>query len=457
MVRRRLAPRKRPVFALLVVVACGASGFAAAGEPPTYNGKIAAILRRHCFECHRPGRVGPFPLANYEQARKRAGDIAAVVAERRMPPWKPAPGVGPKLKGDRSLAAADIAALSAWSRAGAPLGDPAAILTAVAEEPEGWTLGTPDLILAPAEEFVIPAVGEDIYRCFVIPTDLPRDVYIAAVEYRPGNRRVVHHITTFVDTGGEGRVKDAAAPGPGYPCPAGSGVAAHGDLGGWAPGNEPCRLPEGVGRSLPRRADVILQVHYHPSGKPERDRTRIGLYFCRMPVKQTLQWNGAANLDFRLAAGNPKIDVRAEWYVPVDVVALAVAPHMHRLGRDLAMSVKFPDGRIEQLIDIPAWDFGWQGTYYFERPIDLPRGSVVRVRAHFDNSKDNPLNPNHPPRAVTWGEGSRDEMCVGYIAVVKKGQDLTRPGELDDLFETFVRQRRESLDARPNGGRQSPR
>jgi hypothetical protein len=267
----------------------------------------------------------------------------------------------------------------------------------------------------------------------------------------------VHHITTFVDAKGGGRVKDAASPGPGYPCPSGSGVAAHGDLGGWAPGNEPCRLPEGVGRSLPRRADVILQVHYHPSGKPERDRTRIGLYFCRTPVKQALQWNGAANLDFRLAPGQARVEVRAEWNVPVDVVALAVAPHMHRLGRDIAMSVKFPDGRVEPLIDIPAWDFGWQNTYYFERPIDLPRGSVVRVRAHFDNSKDNPSNPSHPPRAVTWGEGSGDEMCVGYIAVVKKGQDLTRPGERDDLFETFVRQREASLEAGANSRtRRSP-
>jgi hypothetical protein len=231
-------------------------------------------------------------------------------------------------------------------------------------------------------------------------------------------------------------------------------VAAHGDLGGWAPGNEPCRLPDGIGRPLPRGADVILQVHYHPSGKPERDRSRIGLYFCKAPVRRTLQWNGAANLDFVLPPGRANIAVRASWYVPVAVEALAVAPHMHRLGRDMTMTVTYPDGRSALLIRIDDWDFNWQNTYYFERPVDLPRGSVVRVIAHFDNIAG---EANSAPKAVRWGEGSADEMCVGYIAVVKQGQDLTRSGERDDLFETFVKQRQDGLDLKANGGRRRAR
>ena len=177
-------------------------------------------------------------MATYEQVRKRAADIAAAVEDRTMPPWKPVSGVGLRLKYDRSLPAADRATLLAWVKAGAPPGDAATLPPAVWPA-EGWALGTPDLIVEMPDEFDIPAEGADLYRCFVLPTALPGDMYVAAVEYQPGNARVVHHIVAFVDTSGGGRAKDAAESGPGYMCLSGSGVSAHGDLGGWAPGNEP--------------------------------------------------------------------------------------------------------------------------------------------------------------------------------------------------------------------------
>src|SRR5262249_25525633 len=154
--------------------------------------------------------------------------------------------------------------------------------------------------------------------------------------------------------------KDAADPGPGYECFSGAGVEIHGDLGGWAPGSQPSELPEGIGRSLPKNADVIIQVHYHPSGKAETDRTRVGLRFARKPVRQTLHWNAALNPEMKLPAGESNIEIQAEWTVPVDVVAYSLAPHMHLLGKDMLMSVKFPDGRTEDLIKIDDWDFNWQ-------------------------------------------------------------------------------------------------
>src|SRR5262249_14103397 len=152
------------------------------------------------------------------------------------------------------------------------------------------------------EDFTIPATGGDIYRCFVLPTNLGEDKYVSAIEYRPGNRRVVHHLLSYVDTSGEGRKKDAADPGQGYSCFAGPGIEIHGDLGGWAPGNEPSRLAEGVGRSLPSGSDVVLQIHYHPSGKEETDHSRIGLHFARKPVRQTLHWNAAVKFDLKIPA-----------------------------------------------------------------------------------------------------------------------------------------------------------
>lgn len=408
------------------------------GAPPTFTKDVATILQKRCQGCHRRDQIGPFVLETFEQARKRAGDIAAVAEDRSMPPWKPTAGIGPKLKHDRSLTASEIAVLKAWAHAGAPRGEPQH-MPPPARFAEGWALGTPDLVLEIAEDFPVPASGPDIYRCFVIPTDLPRDVLVSAVECRPGNRRIVHHMMAFLDTHGYGRERDAAEPGPGYTSFSGPGVEITGDLGGWAAGNEAGHLPDGIGRSLPSRADVILQIHYHPDGRPEVDRTRLGIHFAKKPVKRTLQWANATNSDFRLSPGNPNVEVKASWYVPVDVEALAVTPHMHSLGHDFRMSVHYPNGHKEDLIYIADWDPSWQNSYSFEKPIRLPKGSIVGVVAHYDNSA-HARNPHQPPKLVKCGPEVTDEMCVAYIGVVKTGQDLTLTGEKDDLFDILLKQ-----------------
>ena len=187
-----------------------------------------------------------------------------------MPPWKAAPNVGPKFQHDRSLSDRDVRTITAWAEAGAPEGDPADLPPA-RTFPHDWTMeGGPDLIVDTGVDFEIPAAGDDVYRCFVVPTSLPDDMYIAGVEFAPGNRRIVHHVLAYVEKDGQARKKDAEEPGPGYTCFSGPRIEKiHGDLGGWAPGNEANFLPDGVGRTLPRRADVVLQVHYHPSGKVE--------------------------------------------------------------------------------------------------------------------------------------------------------------------------------------------
>jgi hypothetical protein len=428
---------------------------------PTYSKDVAAILRKNCQECHRRGQVGPFPLETFEQARKRAQDIATVVEDRAMPPWKASRQVGLKFKHDRSLSDQDIATILAWAEAGAPEGNPTDLPPSV-RFADDWTIeGGPDLVLDIGTDFAIPATGKDVYRCFVVPTSLPEDVYVSAIEYRPGNRRVVHHILSYVETKGEARKKDAAFPGPGYECFSGPEVRIDGDLGGWAPGAQPSQLPDGIGRLLPRNADVIIQVHYHPSGKPEIDRSRIALRFSRSPIRQTLHWNLAANPEMKLPAGDSNIEVKAAWEVPVDVIAHAIVPHMHLLGKDMLITVTFPDGRAQDLIKIDDWDFNWQYAYYLEQPLDLPKGSVVKVIAHYDNSDGNPRNPNKPPKEVTWGEATTDEMCIGFVGVTKKGQDLTRPGEKDDLNEIFEKQldeyRKKKDEARNRRGRTAER
>ncbi len=355
-----------------------------------------------------------------------------------MPPWKPTPNVGPKLKHDQSLTPAELAILSAWADAGAPRGD-AKDMPPPPTFTEGWKLGPPDLILQPDEAFPVAAKGPDVYRCFVLPTNLARDAYLEAIDYAPGEPTAVHHLIAYVDTTGRARQLDEADKGPGYNTTTGPMIAAD-EVSFWTAGSEPHRLPAGIGIRLPAQADIVLQIHYHPGGKTGSDRTRVGLYFSRKPAKQALHWNNATNANFRLPAGDKNVEVKASWFVPVELEALAVCPHMHELGRDMHMSVKFPDGKTRSLIEIANWDPSWQGAYFFQQPITLPAGSVVNVVAHFDNSA-HARNPNSPPKSVSVGPNAVDEMCVGYIAVVKKGQDLTVPGARDDLFSIFLRQR----------------
>jgi Copper type II ascorbate-dependent monooxygenase, C-terminal domain len=405
---------------------------------PTYTKDVAPILQAKCQNCHRRHQVGPFGLETYEQARKRSGDIAAVTGERSMPPWKPTAGVGPKLKHDKSLTDAEIAILTAWAEAGAPRGDPKD-MPPPPKFAEGWKLGPPDLILIPREGFPVPADGPDVYRCFVLPTNLANDSYLEAVDYAPSEPGAVHHLIAYIDVTGRARQLDQADQGPGYKPDSGPGFIAD-ELSFWTAGTESHRLPPGIGISLPAQSDIVLQVHYHPSGKAGLDSTRVGLYFSRKPPKQALHWNNASSFDFRLPPGQNNIVVKASWYIPVDLEAIAVSPHMHLLGRDMHMSVRLPNGRTENLIEIANWDPSWQSAYYFQKPVTLIAGSILNVVAHYDNSA-HARNPNQPPKLVKLGPNFDDEMCVGYIAVVKKGQDLTAPGARDDLHDIFVRQR----------------
>jgi peroxiredoxin len=409
---------------------------------PTYCKDVARILQANCQECHRPGQVGPFALETFEQARKRAADIAKVAEDRAMPPWKADPHVGVKFKDVRTLSDGDIATLVAWAEADAPEGN-RADLPASPSFPEDWRLGTPDLVIDMGADFAVPASGEDIYRCFVVPTHLEKDQYVTAVEYRPGNRRVVHHILAYVDTSGKARERDQAEPGPGYTCFGGPGEPVHGGLGGWAPGNLPTFLPDGVGRSLPKQSDIIVQVHYHPQGKAETDRSKLGIYFAKKPIKQVMHWGIVINPGLELPPGQSNIEIKAAWEVPVDVTAWAVTPHMHLLGRDMQITVKFPDGRVQDLIKVPAWDFNWQYTYHFDKSLDIPKGSLVYLVSHYDNSAANPRNPHKPPKLVKWGEATTDEMCIGFLALTKKGQDLTKPGEKDDFMDILRKQMEE--------------
>jgi hypothetical protein len=273
------------------------------------------------------------------------------------------------------------------------------------------------------EAFEVPADGADIFRCFVIPTGLTEDRAVAAVEFRPGNRRVVHHALFFLDSRGQGRAKDEADPLPGYASFGGAGIAPTGMLGGWAPGTGPRPLPEGVGRLLRRDSDLVLQVHYHPSGKPEADRSLVGIHFTKTPVAQTKILTAVmlSERGFAIPAGakNHRVAPRS-LTLPTAVKVVGIAPHMHWIGREMKVRAVKPDGTEVPLIWIKAWDFNWQGQYLFAEPISLPEGTRLEMEAYYDNSES---NPRSVPHVVTHGEQTSDEMCLCGIHVLPASRD----------------------------------
>ena len=391
----------------------------------TFAKDVAPLLYQNCTTCHRQGEVAPFRLSSYGDARKRARQIALVTQQRLMPPWK-ADSHG-EFQGERRLSATQIALLQRWADQGATEGD-AAQTPPAPQFPSGWSLGTPDLLLQPTASYTLAAEGQDVYRCFVIPTDFTQDRYVSTIDVRPGNPAVVHHVIAYLDTSGAARARAAKTNdgSPGYTSFGGIGFLPAGMLGGWAPGAAPHPLPDDTGILLPKGADVVLEVHYHRDGKPETDRTQVAVYFHKGPVERPLHLFPLVNVGIRIPPGEKNYEARATLPVILPVHVLTIFPHMHLLGRQMSVTATLPDGTQKPLISVPDWDFNWQGFYAYKTPVPLPSGSRVDLVAHYDNSEDNPRNPSRPPKAVTWGEQTTDEMCLAFIGFTVDAEHLSK-------------------------------
>lgn len=419
----------------LAALAAGALTAAAPPAAPTFARDIAPILYQECTVCHRDGEVAPFPLVSYRDAQKRAAQIERMVRARQMPPWLAEEGPHP-FAGERRLSSDEIATIAQWVQAGAPEGDPAD-LPALPDFPTGWWLGEPDLVLTMDQAYEVPAEGRDIYRCFVFPTNLPEDKWVTAVEFHPGNARVVHHGLFFLDGRGRGRRLDARDEAPGYDSYTGPGFLPDSGLGGWAPGAFPKRLPSGTARRLPAGSDVVVQVHFHPTGKPETEQSTIGLYFTDTPPTREIHIAPLGRLMLLIPPGEANFEVKDEFTTPVDIELHGIVPHAHLLGRTVESWATLPDGRRLELLDIPRWDFNWQEQYRYREPVMLPAGTTVSMRWVYDNSAGNPLNPFDPPRTVTFGLGTNDEMCCLWLQIIARD-----PADLPALREALDRQNR---------------
>lgn len=387
-------------------------------EHPTFARDIAPLVFANCSVCHRPGESAPFSLLTYEDVRKRAKQIAEVTGRRFMPPWLPAEGYG-KFVGERRLTDSQIALLQRWHEQGAPEGNPAET-PAPPEFVEGWQLGEPDLIVTMPEPYVIPAEGKDIYRNFVIPVPVERARFVRGVEFRPDNNRIVHHAFVLVDDRGGSVARDEADPGPGFGgMDTGSDARSPGGhFVSWQPGKRASFVPEGMSWRLPVGTRLVVQMHLQPTGKPESIQARVGLFFTEEPPQRVPYKIVLASSQIDIPPGEANYVLDASYTLPVAVHVLGVIPHAHYLAREMRAFADLPDGSRRWLLRIDRWDFNWQGDYRYAEPVFLPKGSILRQHFIYDNSAANPLNPNLPPKRVTFGPNTTDEMGELWLQVL---------------------------------------
>jgi peroxiredoxin len=384
-------------------------------ETVTFAQHVAPILWKNCVRCHRRGEVGSFPLLTYRDAARRAEFIRDVTASGRMPPWKPHGGAGVFLDACR-LSAVEKEILGRWVDTGCAPGD----LAALPETPRfegGWQLGEPDVVLTMSEAMEVPPDGPDLYRTFVLPLPLDRDATISGVEFRPGNRRVVHHSRVHVDTTGDARRRARSQGGRAFQ----GSLASLGlelpypGIGAWTPGTTARLAPDGVGRVIARGSDIVLQIHYHPIGKPMSDRSSVGLFFATKPVTRTMAGYTLATDRIDIPTGAKRHRIIQSTRLKTDIHLYTVVPHAHYLCREFRLAATLPDGTNQPLLWITDWDLDWQDQYRYAKPVRLPRGTLLTLAAYFDNSEENPRNPHRPPRRVRYGVGTNDEMCACHL------------------------------------------
>jgi hypothetical protein len=411
--------RKNPELIIAVVIFGSVLKASSASEAPlTFNKDIAPVVFQHCVVCHRPGQSAPFSLLTYGDAKKRAKQVGEVVSKHYMPPWLPEKGYG-DFADDRSLSADEIARICKWVAEGAEEG-PTADLLPLPKWNEGWQLGTPDLVVKATQPYLLSSTGKDVFRNLVIHIPTADRKFVRGVEFQPGNWKVVHHALMFVDptpysrrraekekpAGFDGMTMTQTAKMPG------------GQFLTWQPGKLPTLAPEGLPWVLETNSDLVVQLHLHPSGKPEEVQPVVAFYFTdKPPTNSTVRINlNPLHLDIPPGATNYVIEDK--FVLPIDADLLRLSPHAHYLAKRMEGYALLPDGSRKELMLIKDWDFNWQGDYRYVKPVYLPKGSTLCMRFTYDNSTNNVRNPNQPPRRVRYGPETTYEMAELWLQVL---------------------------------------
>jgi hypothetical protein len=428
---------------------------AASGAAPTFSADVAPIMYAKCVTCHRPGEVAPMSLITYKDARPWASSIREKVMTRVMPPWHADRQYG-TFRNEQSLSQSEIDTIVKWANAGAPEGNPAR-MPALPKFPEGWQIGTPDIVFEMPTAYSIPARGTIEYQYFEVPTNFTEDKWVQAGEVRAGDRKHVHHVivsvrepqpatprpnvlsirpiptsvsnasTTTAAPAAAPAAPAAAAPATPRPATAGGGAArSAGDatLVNWAVGEDAPVFQPGMGKRIPKGSTLIFQVHYTTDGTPGTDRSKIGLIFSKETPKHEVRTGMIANPLFAIPPGVSDYQIDAEATFSEDVNVWSMHPHMHYRGKDMTYTAIYPDGRKEIVLRVPKFDFGWQTDYWLAKPLSLPKGSKLYVSAHYDNSTANRNNPD-PTKTVRWGDQTWEEMMIGYFTYTVEGKAVS--------------------------------
>jgi len=398
----------------------------------TYHANIAPILNQQCASCHRPitgdpndpvcVAGAPFSLLDYKTVKSHAKEIAEATATRAMPPWLPEPGPH-RFANERRLSDAQIALIQGWVDQGAPEGE-TTTQTALPAWPNGWQLGTPDLVVTMPESFTIPARGGDVFRNFVFPVPSSPTRYVRAIEFRADNPKVIHHANIAVDPSRLARRLDRAEPGPGFAAMPEDQVV---NVYGWSPGRVPVMESPDTAWTLDEGSDLAVQLHMIGSGAPETVRPTIGLYFSSTPPTRTPVVIKLESKVIDIPAGEPAYVVEDSYVLPAAVDVVSVYPHAHYLAKQMTGTAVLPDGSRQTLFSIPQWDIRWQDQYRYVTPLTLPAGTTLQMRFSYDNSERNTSNPARPPQRVRWGPKSQDEMAALWIeAIPRRADDVAR-------------------------------
>jgi Copper type II ascorbate-dependent monooxygenase, C-terminal domain/Domain of unknown function (DUF3471) len=443
----------------------------------TFTKDIAPILNRNCVACHRAGNIAPMSLRTFEEVRQWSETIRERVVSREMPPWHAVPGEI-EFSNERRLTDQEIKKIAAWVDQGAIQGDPKDL----PEPPtfsEAWQIGEPDAVFSMDQEYTLQADLVDQYLYFRIPTNFKEDRWIQAVEFRPGNRKVVHHAVAYIETpehvalekrlnpsssgskvwslldtqlpsielmdGTTRRIKpDAPIVNDGCSARDAEEIGARNNsdvLSVYAPGREADVWPAGTAKKIPSGSNIVLQMHYAKRhGKVEKDRTQVALIFAKAPVEKMVGTRSVINQMFAIPAGAENHEVTACWTYQRDVELISFMPHMHVRGKSMKYDLVYPNGKRQALLDVPGYNFHWQTLYVLKKPLTVPSGSRIMVTAHFDNSERNMHNPD-PTKTVRQGSATYDEMMIGFVNyVIPKPPDRVIIKVDPKIFDSYIGQ-----------------